>query len=135
MYPSPTQKYVRRQHFISSALCYCTKQLLSSRGGPSSLLVVRPSVKPFSRKPASELKPSCEEWYLSTISPDNFKKKYLYIFLYYYIITIITIFVSFSLTWDDMGGTVSNDISPDRAQHIHSPKFMYTTKDGLNQRF
>ncbi len=37
--------------FFSSALCYCTAELLSSRGRPSS--VVRPSVRPSVVRPSS----------------------------------------------------------------------------------
>ena len=66
-------KYMQICNMIdfSSTLCYCTAELLSSRGRPSS--VERPSsVKPVSQNPPSILMPDLVESYLFTISPDHF---------------------------------------------------------------
>ncbi len=48
---------------------------------------------------------------------------------------IFAIFFSFSLTWDDMGENISNDIFSESAQQIFSPKFMHIPRKGLYQTF
>ncbi len=59
---------------FSSALCYCTAELLSAGGGPSS---VRPH-NPFYQNRSSRLMPNLVEWYLFTITPDHFVFKILH---------------------------------------------------------
>ncbi len=75
--------------FISSALCYCTAELLSSRGRPSS---VRCPSNPFSQNPLGRLLPNLMERYLFTISPDHFF--FLVCFSKFSIFDFFTIFFS-----------------------------------------
>ncbi len=46
---------------------------------------------------------------------------------------IFFFFFSLTWTWDHMGVKVSNDISSETTHQICSPKFMYTSGEGLYQ--
>ena len=71
---------------FSTPLCYCTAELLSSCGRPSS---VRPS--PFSENPSDILMPNLVERYLFTISPDHFLFFKMLHFLFF---TIFFLFIN-----------------------------------------
>ena len=81
---------------FSSALCYCTAELLVTRAS-----VVRPS-RPSSVKPvfSEPIRQSETQRYLFTVSPENFCVVVFQISNFYF---FFTIFFSFLLTWDHMG--------------------------------
>ena len=114
---------------FSSALCYCTAELLSLRRCSSS--VVHPlSVNPVFSERVEQIN-----------AKFGGKEPFYHIFRMFLFVCLFVCFVfvcfskfciylfflfSFSLTCDHMGEKISNGILSENAQLIYSPKFMHT---------
>ncbi len=116
---------------FSSALCYCTAELLLSRGRPSS--VGRPSA----RRPSS-VKPVFSEAVMQINAKFGGKVPFLLIsrrffcFSKFCIFDFLRIFFIFVNMGPNMRKT-SNDTSSENTYPIHSQKFMHTSREGLYQ--
>ncbi len=119
--------------FFSSALCYCTAELLSSRGRPL-----------YFRRPSVIRRSSIDIVFSDTTERINAKflgnvpiiSRGHFIFVFQYLkFWIFMLFFSFSLTYYHMGDKISNDISSESTNQIHSQKLMYTPREGLYQNY
>ncbi len=106
---------------ISCTLCYCTAELLSSRGSEKN---------PFSQNPWSTLMPNLVERYLFTTSPDYFAPNFCILDLFFFFLH----FLLFSLrymrekTLQTTSLKVHSRITPKKLMHTSS-----MSREGLYQ--
>ncbi len=114
----------KKWSLFSSALCYCTAELLSSRGRPSSVKAV-----------FSEPVKQCQIWWKGTFSP-YLQTTFLFFTILHFWFLRYFFFFSFSLTWDPrpMGDKIqTTSDSPLKVRNRFTPKIMHTSREGFYQ--